>query len=88
MATAAAEKRRLLARLGEVDRQAASLDNLRQQIRDAIAEVGAEIAGSVTGQDRRILELLQLNLEELDRSIQLMRNAVEAGRDFVAQVPE
>lgn len=88
MATAAAEKRRLLAQLGEVDRQAASLDNLRQQIRDAVAEVSAEIAGSASGQDRRILDLLQLNLEELDRSIQLMRNAVEAGREFVALVPE
>ena len=88
MATAAAEKRRLLARLGEVDRQAASLDNLRQQIRDAVAEVSAEIAGSATGHDRRILDLLRMNLEELDRSILLMRNAVEAGREFVAQVPE
>lgn len=88
MATAAAEKRRLLLQLGEVDRQAASLENLRQQIRDAVAEVRTEVAGAASGFDRRILDQLQMNLDELDRSIALMRDAVKAGRDFVGLVPE
>jgi len=88
MATAAAEKRRLLERLVQVDRQAANLARLRQEIHEAISHVGVEISGTATGYDRRVLDQLRMNLDELDRSIELMRNAVTEGRSFVAQVPE
>jgi hypothetical protein len=88
MATSAAEKRRLLDRLGQVDRQAASLARLRDEIDKAVSQVGTAIGGTATGFDRKVLDQLQLNLDELDRSIELMRNAVIEGRRFAAQVPE
>jgi len=88
MATSAAEKRRLLERLGQVERQAASLTQLKQQIHEAVSQVDSAIAGTATGYDRKVLDQLQMNLEELDRSIELMRNAVIEGRNFVATVPE
>ncbi|SHN46820.1 hypothetical protein [Cryptosporangium aurantiacum] len=88
MATSAAEKRRLLERLSQVDRQAASLTLLRQQIHEAVSQVDSAIAGTATGYDRKVLDQLQRNLDELDRSIELMRSAVIEGRNFAARVPE
>jgi predicted nucleic acid-binding Zn-ribbon protein len=86
MATPEATKAQLLARLTQIDQQAASLMRLRRQIEDAVSEVTATIAGAASGEDRKVLDELRLNLDQLDRSIRLMRSAVVQGRRFAASV--
>jgi len=86
MATPEATKAQLLARLRDVEQQSASLLRLRQQIEDAVADVTATVAGSASGEDRKVLAELRLNLDQLDDSIRLMRSAVTQGRNFAATV--
>jgi hypothetical protein len=82
VSTQATSKQLLLDRLRRAEEQAASLDRLKQQIQEAVAQVDAVISGSATGVDRKILAELQVNLDQLDRLVMQMRAAVIEGRRF------
>ena len=82
MSTPAAAKAVLLGRLRRAEEQAESLARLKEQIREAVAQVDMAISGSATGVDRRALAELQANLDELDRLVRTMRAAVLEGRRF------
>lgn len=86
MATSAVSKQLLLDRLNKVDRQTTSLSTLKAKVQRAVDQVEIAIGGAATQADRRVLEQLLMNLNELQSSIDSMRSAVTKGREFASTV--
>ena len=59
-----------------------SLATLRRQVEEEVSAVTAEIGGSATASDVRAVAQLRASIEELDRVIGLVRNAVTDGQRF------